>query len=68
MTIVFADTAWVLISSAFVLFMLPGLDHTYLQEIDYNSTTGTILTHAFIAFQGMFAIITPALPAIQGRS
>ncbi len=68
MTIVFADTAWVLISSAFVLFMLPGLDHIYLQEIDYNSTTGTILTHAFIAFQGMFAIITPVLPVIQGRS
>ena len=119
MAIVFADTAWVLISSALVLFMLPGLalfyggmvrrknvlssmmhsfvvmgivavlwvvvgyslafshgnwfigglDHLFLQGIDYNSTTGTIPTYAFIAFQGMFAIITPALisGAVVGR-
>ncbi|CAD6494956.1 MAG: Putative ammonium transporter [Candidatus Argoarchaeum ethanivorans] len=119
MAIVFADTAWVLISSALVLFMLPGLalfyggmvrrknvlssmmhsfvvmgivavlwvvvgyslafshgnwfvgglDHIFLQGIDYNSTTGTIPTYAFIAFQGMFAIITPALisGAVVGR-
>ncbi|RZN13571.1 MAG: ammonium transporter [Methanosarcinales archaeon] len=119
MTIVFADTAWVLISSALVLFMLPGLalfyggmvrrknvlssmmhsfvvmgivavlwvvvgyslafspgnwfvgglDHLFLRGIDYNSTTGTIPTYAFIAFQGMFAIITPALisGAVVGR-
>ena len=119
MTIVFADTAWVLVSSAMVLFMLPGLalfyggmvrrknvlssmmhsfvvmgivavlwvvvgyslafspgnwfigglDHICLQGIDYNSTTGTIPTYAFIVFQGMFAIITPALisGAVVGR-
>ncbi len=119
MAIVFADTAWVLISSALVLFMLPGLalfyggmvrrknvlssmmhsfvvmgivavlwvvvgyslafspgnwfvgglDHIFLRGIDHNSTTGTIPTYAFIAFQGMFAIITPALisGAVVGR-
>ncbi|PXF57381.1 MAG: ammonia channel protein [Candidatus Methanogaster sp.] len=119
MAIVFADTAWVLISSALVLFMLPGLalfyggmvrrknvlssmmhsfvvmgivavlwvvvgyslafsegnwfvgglDHIFLWGIDYNSTTGTIPTYAFVAFQGMFAIITPALisGAVVGR-
>ncbi len=114
-----ADTAWVLISSALVLFMLPGLalfyggmvrrknvlssmmhsfvalgvitiewvvigyslafgegnwfiggfEHVFLRGIDLNSVTGTIPTYAFIAFQGMFAIITPALisGAIVGR-
>ncbi len=119
MAIVFADTAWVLISSALVLFMLPGLalfyggmvrrknvlssmmysfvvmgivavlwvvigyslafsegnwfvgglDHIFLVGIDYTSTTGTIPTYAFVAFQGMFAIITPALisGAVVGR-
>ncbi len=119
MAIVFADTAWVLISSALVLFMLPGLalfyggmvrrknvlssmmhsfvvmgivavlwvvvgyslafspgnwfvgglGHIFLAGIDYNSTTGTIPTYAFVAFQGMFAIITPALisGAVVGR-
>jgi Amt family ammonium transporter len=119
MAIVFADTAWVLISSALVLFMLPGLalfyggmvrrknvlssmmhsfvvmgivavlwvvvgyslafsegnwfvgglDHLFLRGIDHNSTTGTIPTYAFVAFQGMFAIITPALisGAVVGR-
>jgi Amt family ammonium transporter len=119
MAIVFADTAWVLISSALVLFMLPGLalfyggmvrrknvlssmmhsfvvmgvvavlwvvvgyslafspgnwfvgglDHIFLAGIDHTSTTGTIPTYAFVAFQGMFAIITPALisGAVVGR-
>ncbi|RZN35142.1 MAG: ammonium transporter [Methanosarcinales archaeon] len=119
MAIVFADTAWVLISSALVLFMLPGLalfyggmvrrknvlssmmhsfvvmgivavlwvvvgyslafssgnwfvgglDHIFLRGIDHTSMTGTIPTYAFVAFQGMFAIITPALisGAVVGR-
>ncbi len=119
MTIVAADTAWVLISSALVLLMLPGLalfygglvqrknvlssmmhsyvamgviaiewvvigyslafapgnsfigglDNVLLRGIDPYSVTGTIPTYAFIAFQGMFAIITPALisGAIVGR-
>jgi len=119
MTFVAADTAWVLISSALVLFMLPGLalfyggmvrrknvlssmmhsfvvmglmavlwvvigyslafgtgnnfvggfEHLFLKGIDHNSMTGTIPTYAFIAFQGMFAIITPALisGAVVGR-
>ena len=119
MEIVAADTAWVLMSSALVLFMLPGLalfyggmvrrknvlssmmhsfiamgvitiewivvgyslafgegnwfvggfEHVFLQGIDLYSTTGTIPTYAFIAFQGMFAVITPALisGAVVGR-
>jgi Amt family ammonium transporter len=119
MAIVAADTAWVLISSALVLFMLPGLalfyggmvrrknvlssmmhsfvalgiitiewviigyslafgtgnwfiggfEHVFLRGIDLNSTSGTIPTYTFIVFQGMFAIITPALisGAIAGR-
>ncbi|MBC2697071.1 MAG: ammonium transporter [ANME-2 cluster archaeon] len=119
MAIVAADTAWVLISSALVLFMLPGLalfyggmvrrknvlssmmhsfvamgiiavewviigyslafgtgnwfiggfEHVFLRGIDLYSTSGTIPTYAFIVFQGMFAIITPALisGAIVGR-
>ena len=119
MAIVAADTAWVLMASALVLFMLPGLalfyggmvrrknvlssmmhsfvamgiiaiewvvigyslafgegngfvgglEHMFLRGIDLNSTTGTIPTYVFIAFQGMFAIITPALisGALVGR-
>jgi Amt family ammonium transporter len=119
MAIAAADTAWVLISSALVLFMLPGLalfyggmvrrknvlssmmhsfvvmgviaiewviigyslafgtgnwfiggfEHVFLRGIDLYSTSGTIPTYAFIVFQGMFAIITPALisGAIVGR-
>jgi ammonium transporter, Amt family len=119
MAIVAADTAWVLISSALVLLMLPGLalfygglvqkknilstmmhsfvamgviavewviigyslafspgnafigglDNVLLRGIDPYSVTGTIPTYAFIAFQGMFAIITPALisGSIVGR-
>ncbi|MBE0524527.1 MAG: ammonium transporter [Methanosarcinales archaeon] len=119
MSIVAADTAWVLISSALVLFMLPGLalfyggmvrrknvlssmmhsfvalgiitvewviigyslafgtgnwfigglEHVFLRGIDLNSTSGSIPTYTFIVFQGMFAIITPALisGAIAGR-
>ncbi|HWR24713.1 MAG TPA: ammonium transporter [Methanosarcina sp.] len=114
-----ADTAWVLISAALVLLMVPGLALFYgglvqrknvlssmmhsfvamgvmalvwvvagyslafsegnwfvgglgnvlLRGIDINSVTGSIPTYAFIAFQGMFAIITPALisGAIVGR-
>lgn len=106
-----ADTAWVLISAALVLLMLPGLAlfyggmvqrknvlsslmHSYvalgvlgllwiivgysLSFTDGNwfigglsqfmlfgtgvdSVRGTIPTYAFVMFQGMFAIITPAL-------
>lgn len=119
MDIVAADTVWVLISSALVLLMLPGLalfygglvqrknvlssmmhsfvamgvmalewvvigyslafgagngfvgglDHIFLRGIDLYSVTGTIPTYAFVAFQGMFAIITPALisGSIVGR-
>jgi Amt family ammonium transporter len=119
MTIVAADTGWMLISSALVLLMIPGLalfygglvqrknvlssmmhsfvamgviaiewvvigyslafgtgnwfigglGHVFLRDINLYSVTGTIPTYAFIAFQGMFAIITPALisGAIVGR-
>lgn len=114
-----ADTAWVLISAALVLLMVPalalfygglvqrknvlssmmhsfvamgvlalewiiigyslafsegnwfvgGLGNVFLKGIDAYSVTGTIPTYAFVAFQGMFAIITPALisGAIVGR-
>ncbi|AKB14066.1 MAG: ammonium transporter [Methanosarcina thermophila] len=119
MAIETADTVWVLISSALVLLMVPGLalfygglvqrknvlssmmhsfvamgvmalvwvlvgyslafgegnwfvgslEHAFLKGIDAYSVTGTIPTYAFVAFQGMFAIITPALisGAIVGR-
>ncbi len=106
-----ADTAWVLISAALVLLMLPGLALFYggmvqrknvlsslmnsyvalgvlgllwiivgyslsftdgnwfigglsqfmLFKTGVNSVRGTIPTYAFVMFQGMFAIITPAL-------
>ena len=105
------DTAWMLVSSALVLVMLPGLalfyggmvrsknvlstsmhtfaamaiigvqwiafgyslafggsgsligglDHMFLNGITPDSLTGTIPTYVFVMFQGMFAIITPAL-------
>jgi len=105
------DTAWMLVSSALVLVMLPGLalfyggmvrsknvlstsmhtfaamaiigvqwvafgyslafggsgsligglDHLFLNGITPDSLSGTIPTYAFVMFQGMFAIITPAL-------
>ncbi|MBW2474679.1 MAG: ammonium transporter [Deltaproteobacteria bacterium] len=105
------DTAWMLVSSALVLVMLPGLalfyggmvrsknvlstsmhtfaamaiigvqwvafgyslafggegsliggfDNLFLRGITPESLTGTIPTYVFVIFQGMFAIITPAL-------
>jgi Amt family ammonium transporter len=105
------DTAWMLISTALVLVMLPGLalfyagmvrsknvlsttmhtfaamaiigvqwvvigytlsfggagpfigslKHLFLGGIGPESLTGTIPTYVFVMFQGMFAIITPAL-------
>jgi Amt family ammonium transporter len=105
------DTAWMLVSSALVLVMLPGLalfyggmvrsknvlstsmhtfaamaiigvqwiafgyslsfggsgsligglDNLFLNGITVDSLTGTIPTYVFVMFQGMFAIITPAL-------
>ena len=120
MAIVAADLVWVLISSALVLFMLPGLalfyggmvrrknvlssmmhsfvamgvmaiewvvigyslafgtgnwfigdlEHAFLRGIDLYSVSGTIPTYTFVVFQGMFAVITPALisGAIVGRA
>lgn len=105
------DTAWMLVSSALVLLMLPGLalfyggmvrsknvlstimhtfaamaimgvqwivcgyslafggegafignlDHLFLAGITHESLNGTIPTYVFVMFQGMFAMITPAL-------
>jgi Amt family ammonium transporter len=105
------DTAWMLISTALVLIMLPGLalfyagmvrsknvlsttmhtfaamaiigvqwvvigytlsfggsgpfigslENVFLNGIGPESLTGTIPTYVFVMFQGMFAIITPAL-------
>jgi ammonium transporter, Amt family len=50
-------------------WFIGGLDNIFLRGIDPYSVTGAIPTYAFIAFQGMFAIITPALisGAIVGR-
>jgi Amt family ammonium transporter len=111
-----ADTGWMLISTALVLFMTPGLalfyggmvrkknvlgtmmhsffimalvpvlwmavgyslafgpdvgglgfigglDHVMLRGISPDGLNGTIPTLIFVAFQGMFAVITPALIA-----
>ena len=105
------DTAWMLVSSALVLVMLPGLalfyagmvraknvlstsmhtfaamaiigvqwivlgytlafggagpfigslENMFLNGIGPDSLSGTIPTYIFVMFQGMFAIITPAL-------
>ncbi len=105
------DTAWMLVSSALVLVMLPGLalfyggmvraknvlsttmhtfaamaimgvqwvvcgysltfggegafiggfDNLFLSGITPDSLSGTIPTYVFVMFQGMFAMITPAL-------
>ncbi|WP_051361454.1 ammonium transporter [Desulfuromonas sp. TF] len=105
------DTAWMLVSSALVLLMIPGLalfyggmvrsknvlsttmhsfaalaiigvqwivigyslafggegafigglNNIFLRGIGPDSLTGTIPTYVFVMFQGMFAIITPAL-------
>ena len=38
-----------------------SLKHVMLAGITYESMSGTIPTYVFIMFQGMFAIITPAL-------
>ena len=107
------NTAWMLVSSALVLVMLPGLalfyggmvrsknvlstsmhifaamaiigvqwvafgyslafggpgtfigglQHLFLGGITPDTLTGTIPTYVFVMFQGMFAIITPALIA-----
>ncbi len=50
-------------------WFIGGLENVFLSGIDPYSVTGTIPTYAFVAFQGMFAIITPALisGAIVGR-
>lgn len=106
-----ADTAWMMVSSALVMLMLPGLalfyggmvqkknvlsslmhsfvplavvglqwivvgyslsfgpgnwligdlSQVFLRGTGVESQTGTIPTYIFVMFQGMFAIITPAL-------
>ncbi|TGM01358.1 ammonium transporter [Leptospira jelokensis] len=106
-----SDTTWMLVSSALVFFMIPGLslfyggivrsknvlstmmhsfvaiivmtlqwtifgysfafsgdnpyignfDLAFLNGIDVNSTKGSIPTYVHFLFQGMFALITPAL-------
>src|SRR4030067_44015 len=52
MTIDTGDTAWVLASAALVLLMTPGVAFFY---------GGPVPHQAFMIFQGMFAVITPAL-------
>jgi len=64
---------WVIIGYSLAFsegnWFVGGLGNAFLSGIDLNSVTGTIPTYAFVAFQGMFAIITPALisGAIVGR-
>jgi Amt family ammonium transporter len=64
---------WVIIGYSLAFsegnWFVGGLGNVFLSGIDLNSVTGTIPTYAFVAFQGMFAIITPALisGAIVGR-
>ncbi len=41
--------------------LIGGLDNLFLNGITPESLTGTIPTYVFVMFQGMFAIITPAL-------
>jgi len=64
---------WVIIGYSLAFgtgnWFIGGFEHVFLRGIDLYSTSGTIPTYAFIVFQGMFAIITPALisGAIVGR-
>ncbi|MFZ2499651.1 MAG: ammonium transporter [Methanosarcina sp.] len=64
---------WVLIGYSLAFsegnWFVGGLGNTFLRGMDAYSVTGSIPTYAFVAFQGMFAIITPALisGAIVGR-
>jgi ammonium transporter, Amt family len=41
--------------------LIGNLDHLFLNGITFESLSGTIPLYVFIMFQGMFAIITPAL-------
>jgi Amt family ammonium transporter len=41
--------------------LIGGFDNLFLKGITPESLTGTIPTYVFVIFQGMFAIITPAL-------
>jgi Amt family ammonium transporter len=50
MTIVAADTAWVLISSALVLLMLPGLALFYGGLVQRKNVLSSMM-HSFVAMQ-----------------
>jgi len=64
---------WVIIGYSLAFgtgnWFIGGFEHVFLRGIDLYSISGTIPTYTFIVFQGMFAIITPALisGAIVGR-
>ena len=55
MDIVFADTAWVLISSALVLFMLPGLALFYGGMVRRKNVL-SIMMHSFVVM-GLVAVL-----------
>src|SRR5574341_410618 len=56
------DTAWVLTCTALVLLMTaPGLALFYGGMVRKKNALGTIMHQAFMIFQMMFAVITPAL-------
>ena len=56
---------WVLVGYSLVWgegnAFIGGLEHMGLAGITPSSVTGSVPTYAFVAFQGMFVIITPAL-------
>jgi Amt family ammonium transporter len=65
-TIDSGDTAWMLISAAFVLFMTPGLALFYGGMVKKRNVLSTFMFVHFalaLVFQMKFAIITPALIA-----
>ncbi|MCK5109666.1 MAG: ammonium transporter, partial [Methanosarcinales archaeon] len=55
MAIVFADTAWVLISSALVLFMLPGLALFYGGMVRRKNVLSSMM-HSFVVM-GIVAVL-----------
>jgi len=55
MAIVFADTAWVLISSALVLFMIPGLALFYGGMVRRKNVLSSMM-HSFVVM-GIVAVL-----------
>jgi len=60
-----ASIVWVLVGYSLAFSgdgdYIGNLDKAFLDGITYETLSGTIPEYVFIAFQGMFAVITPAL-------